>query len=66
MPGHSLPTKNVKNIFNSKANNTTLTMSLFADDTTIIGISDEIEESKQIIEKEMGEFEERTVRKSEC
>jgi len=60
MPGHSLPPKNVKNTFNSEAKNATLTMSLFADDTTIIGMSDEIEEGKQIIEKVMGEFEERT------
>ena len=60
MPGHSLPPKNIKNTFNSEANNTTLTTSLFADDTTIIGMSDEIEEGKQIIEKIMGELEERT------
>ena len=37
MPGHSLLPKNAKNTFNSEAKNTTLTMSLFADDTTIIG-----------------------------
>ena len=60
MPGHSLPPKNVKNTFKSEAKSTTLTMSLFADDTTIIGMSDEIEEGKQIIEKVMGEFEKRT------
>ena len=60
MPGHSLPLKNVKNTFNSEAKNTTLTMSLFADDTTIIGMNDEINEGKQIIQKVMGEFEERT------
>jgi len=59
MPGHSLPPKNVKNTFNSEAKNATLTMSLFADDTIIIGMSDEIEEGKQIIEKVMGEFEEK-------
>ena len=60
MPGHSLPPKNVMNTLNSEAKNTTLTISLFADDTTIIGMSEEIEEGKQIIEKVMGEFEERT------
>ena len=60
MPGHSLPPKYVKNTSNLEAKNTTLTMSLFADDTTIIGMSDEIEEGKQIIEKVMGELEERT------
>ena len=60
MPGYSLPPKNVKNAHNSQAKNTTLTMSLFADDTTITGMSDEIEEGKQIIEKVMGELEERT------
>jgi len=36
------------------------TNNVFADDTTFIGMSDEIEEGKQIIEKVMGEFEERT------
>ena len=80
MPGHSLPPKNVKNTFNSEAKNATLTMSLFADDTTIIGMNDEIDEGKQITQKIMGEFEERTneskeekrnseqetVKKSEC
>ena len=35
-------------------------MSLFADDTTITGMREEVEESKQIIEKVVGEFEERT------
>ena len=59
MPGHSLPTKNVKNTFNSEAKNTTLTISLFAD-TTMIGMNEEIEEGQQIIEKVMGEFGGRT------
>ena len=54
MTGHSLPPKNVKNTFNSEAKNAILTMSLFEDDTTIIGMSDEIEEGKQIIEKVNG------------
>ena len=35
-------------------------MSLFADDTTITGMSYEIEEGKQVIKKVMGEFEEGT------
>ena len=60
MRGHSPPPNNTKSSFNSEAKNTTLTMSLFSDDTTIIGMSEEIEEGKQIIEKVMGEFEERT------
>ena len=60
MPGHSLPPKNVKNTFNSEVKNAPLLMSPFADDTTIVGMSDEIEEGKQIIEKVMEEFEERT------
>ena len=60
MPGHSHPPTNVKNTFNSEAKNATITMSLFADDTTIIGMNDEIDEGKQIIQKVMGEFEERT------
>ena len=54
MPGHSLPLKNVKNTFNLEAKTATLTMSLFEDDTTIIGMSGEIEEGKQISEKVMG------------
>ena len=54
MTGHSLPPKNVKNTFNSESKNATLTMSLFEDDTTISGMSDEIEEGKQIIEKVNG------------
>ena len=65
MPGNSLPPKDVKNTFNSEAKNTTLTMSLFADDTTVIGMSDDIEEGKQIMEKVMGEFEERTNKSKE-
>ena len=35
-------------------------MSSFADDTTIIGMSDEIEQGKHIIKKVMGKFVERT------
>ena len=57
MPGHSLPPKNVKNTFNYEAKSAKLPMSLFADATTIIRMSEEIK-SKQIIEKVMGEFEE--------
>ena len=34
-------------------------MSLLADDTTVIGMSDKMEAGKQIIEKVMGKFEER-------
>ena len=56
MPGRSLPPKDVKNTFTLEAKNTTLTMSLFADDTTIIGMNDEIEDAKQTIQKVMGEF----------
>ena len=56
MPVHSLPPRNIKNTFNLEAKSTTLTMSLFADDATIIGMSDEIEEGEQIIEKVMGEL----------
>ena len=60
MPGHSFLPKNIKNMFNSEDKNATLTISLFPDDITIIGTNDEIEEGKQIIQKVMGEFEERT------
>ena len=38
---------------------------MFADDTNIIGISDEIEVCKQIVEKFKGEFEERTNKSQE-
>ena len=60
MPDHSPPLNKAESTFNSEAKNTILTMSLFSDDTKIIGMSEEIEEGKQIIEKVMGEFEERT------
>ena len=60
MPGHSLPPKDVRNTFNSEAKNTTLTISLFADDTTIMGMNNEIDDGKQIIQKVMGEYEEKT------
>ena len=46
MPGHSLPPKNLQNTFNSEAKNTTLAMLSFADDTTIIGMSNESKEEK--------------------
>ena len=54
MPGYSFPSTNVKDTLNSEAKNVKLTMSLFANDTTIIGMNDEIEEGKQIIQKVMG------------
>ena len=78
MPGHSLPLKNVKNTFNSEAKNTTIKMSLFADETTIIGMREEVEEGKQIIKswwslkrepmsqrRKKWNSEQKTVRKSE-
>ena len=60
MTGHSLPPKHLKNSFNSEASSTRLEMSLFADDTTVIGTQEEITEGKKIIEKVMRQFEELT------
>lgn len=60
MTGHSLPPKHLKNSFNSEASSTRLEMSLFADDTTVIGTQKEIQEGKKIIEKVMKQFEELT------
>ena len=60
MTGHSLPPKHLKNSFYSEASSTRLKMSLFADDTTVIGTQEEITEGKMIIEKIMRQFEELT------
>ena len=60
MTGHSLLPKHLKNTFNSEASSTRLEMSLFADDTTVIGTQEEITEGKKIIEKVMRQFEELT------
>ena len=60
MTGHSLPPKNLKNIFNSEASSTRLEMSLFVDDTAVIGTQEEIAEGKKIVEKVLKQFEELT------
>ena len=60
MTGHSLPPKHLKNSFYSEASSTRLKMSLFADDTTVIGTQEEITEGKMIIENIMRQFEELT------
>ena len=57
MTGHSLPPKHLKNSFNSEASSTRLEMSLFVDDTTVIGTQEEIADGKKIIEKVMKQFE---------
>ena len=60
MTGHSFPPKYLKNRCNSEASSTRLEMSLFADDTTVIGTQEEITDGRKIIEKAMKQFEEVT------
>ena len=60
MAGHSLPPQHLKNSFNSEASSPRLEMSLFADDTTVIGTQEEITEGKKILEEVMRQFEELT------
>ena len=60
MPGNSLPSVHKKYTFNSEAKRTDFDLSLFADDTTIIGSNQEIAMEKEIIEEVMGNFEEQT------
>ena len=56
--GHSLPPKHLKNSFNSEASSARLEISLFVDDTTVIGTLEAITEGKKIIDKVMKQFEE--------
>ena len=65
MPGKSLPPAHKKYTFNSEAKRTDFDLSLFADDTTIIGNNQEIGMGKDIIEEVMGNFEEQTNKSKE-
>ena len=58
MQGNPLPPVHKKYTMNSEARNTEFDLSFFADDTTIIGSSEEIAMGKEIIKEVMGEFEE--------
>ena len=60
MPGNSLPPVHKQYTFNSEAKRTEFDLSLFADDTTIIGNNQEIAIGKEITEEVMGNFEEQT------
>ena len=65
MPGNSLPPVHKKYTINSEARKTEFDLSLSADDTTIIGSSEEIAMGKEITEEVMGEFEEQTNKSKE-
>ena len=54
------PPLHKKYTFNSEAKRTNFDLSLFADDTTIIGSNQEIAMGKEVIEEVMGNFEEQT------
>ena len=58
-PGNAFPSSNLWEKYSSEAESRMVTMSLFADDTTIVGRRDEIEEGTEIIKRIMGEFEEK-------
>ena len=60
MPRSSLPLAHKKFTFNSEAARIEFDLSLFADDTTIIGSSEEIAMGEEIIEEVIGNFEEQT------
>ena len=65
MPGNSLPPVHKKYTFNSEAKRTDFDLSLFPDDTTIIGNGQEIDMGKELIEEVMGKFEEQTNKSKE-
>ena len=58
-PGNSFPSSNLWEKYSSEAETRMVTMSLFADDTTIVGRRDEIEEGTEIVKRIMEEFEEK-------
>ena len=51
MPGNSLPSMHKKYTINSEARKAEFDLSLFADDTTIIGSSKEIAMGKKLLKK---------------
>jgi len=59
MPGNSLPPVHKEYTFNSEAKRTNSDLSLFADDTSIIGSNQEIAMGREIIEAVMGNFEDK-------
>ena len=58
-PGNAFPSTNLWEKYSSEAESRLITMSLFADDTTIVGRRDEVEEGIETIKRIMGEFEEK-------
>ena len=58
-PGRSFPSSSLWERYSSEAVNVNITLSLFADDTTIIGRRDEIEAGTEIIKSIMNNFEEK-------
>ena len=58
LPG-KLPSNNQYGRYNSEAKQTNITMSLFVDDTTILGTKDELEQGCKIIKDVMTSFEEK-------
>ena len=59
LPGNRFPPQR-RGQQNSDASQKIFTLSLFADDTTVIGHNDEVEEGKRIVERCLLEFEEQT------
>ena len=59
VPGSNFPSLNLWEKFNSEATKTRLTSSLFADDTTILGETEEMTEGVRIIKETMKEYEEK-------
>ena len=58
-PGNTFPSSNLWEKYSSEAESRAITLSLFADDTTIVGRRDEIEHGTRIIKRIMEEFEEK-------
>jgi hypothetical protein len=58
VPGNSLPPNQIRPT-NSAAEDITITESLFADDTTLLGMSDEMAEGKEVIKEGLKRFEEK-------
>ena len=58
-PGNAFPSNNLWEKYSSEAESRIITTSLFADDTTLVGRRDEIEEGTEIVKRIMEEFEEK-------
>ena len=65
-PVNSLSNVHKKYPFNSEAKRTEFVLLLFANDTTIFGINQEIVMGKEIIEEVMGKLKSRQVKRREC